>query len=299
MQTNRPSDAETVDRTLRLMRQPLAGFVREMTAKAVEDGGLVEEAIDGAVREIGYGKRITELDTRILLKFMGRVWNPVFWDKPGKPGRAYATELHFFSNAQAHQHDAKTFDARRFVDTAMRLLVECGIDVPDELQALHRDCCGSEPPFEAEVGIETKGGGAMGVEDLIRERTTILEERLAHLSTAVTHGNDTLVALLKRSGRKTDEPGRSETRQEECTDRQAAMIFRRLLDLGVDTADDDAVGDALDDQRFDGSHIKTWCQRRYTKGEAASKIRVLNRKVSNQPELTEAGPRVHGSTRPR
>lgn len=212
---------------------------------------------------------------------MERVWNPVFWDKPGKPGRSYATELHFFSNAQAHQHDAKTFDAGRFVDTAMRLLVECGIDVPDELQALHRDCCGSEPPFEAE---ETKGDPAIGVEDLIRERTTVIEERLAHLSTAVAHGNDTLVALLERSGRKTSEPGRSETRQEECTDRQAAMIFRLLLELGVDTADDDAVGDALDDQRFDGSHIKTWCQRRYTKGEAANKIRALNRKVGNRSE---------------
>ena len=282
MHSTRPSDAEIVDRTLRLMRQPLAGFVQEMTA--VEEG-LVD---DGKIREIGYGKRITELDTRVLLKLMERVWNPVFWDKPGKLGRSYATELHFFSNARAHLHDAKTFDARRFVDTAARLLVECGIDLPDDLQALHRACCGSEPLFEAEVGIETKGDGAVGVEDLIRERTTVLEERLAHLSTAVAHGNDTLVALLERSGRKTGEPGRSETRQEACTDRQAAKIFRLLVELEVDTADDDAVGDALDDQKFDGSHIKTWCQQRYTKVEAFNKIKALNQKVSNRKESNQS-----------
>ena len=137
------------------------------------------------------------------------------------------------------------------------------------------------------MGLRPKGDGAIGVEDLIRERTTVLEERLAHLSTAVAHGNDTLVALLERSGRKTGEPERSETRQEACTDRQAAKIFRLLLELGVDIADDDAVGDALNDQRFDGSHIKTWCQQRYTKVEAFNKIKALNRKVSSQSEITE------------
>ena len=46
------------------------------------------------------------------------------------------------------------------------------------------------------------------------------------------------------------------------------------------TADDDAVRDALDDRGFDGSHIKTWCQERYTKAEAAKKIKALIRKVS-------------------
>ena len=53
-----------------------------------------------------------------------------------------------------------------------------------------------------------------------------------------------------------------------------------LLELGVKTSDDDAVGDALDDQGFDGSHIKTWCQQRYTKMEADKKIKELLRKVS-------------------
>ena len=284
MHSTRPSDAEIVDRTLRLMRQPLAGFVQEMTANAVE--GLADDAIDGAVREIGYGKRITELDTRILLKLMERVWNPVFWDKPGRLGRSYATELHFFSNARAHLHDAKSFDAGRFVDTAMRLLVECGIDMPHDLQALHRACCGSDPPFATEAEVETKGNGEIGVEDLIRERTTVLEERLAHLGTAVAHGNDTLAALLERGERKTSEPGPSEARHEACTDRQAAKIFRLLVELGVNTADDDAVGDALDDQRFDGSHIKTWCQQRYTKVEAFNKIKALNRKVSESRDGT-------------
>ena len=110
-----------VDCTLRLLSQPLAGFVQEMTAKAVTEGLTDENTIDGAVRDIGRGKQVTELDTRILLKLMGRVWNPVFWDQPGMPGRSYATELHFFSNARSHQDDAKTFDAGRFVDTAMRL----------------------------------------------------------------------------------------------------------------------------------------------------------------------------------
>lgn len=287
MNSTKPSEAEIVDRTLRLMRQPLAGFVQEMTAKAVEEGLVDGDAIDGAVRDIGYGRQIAELDTRVLLKLMERVWNPVFWGQPGKLGRSYATELHFFSNARAHLHDAKTFDAGRFVDTAMRLLVECGIDLPDDLQALHRACCGSEPLSEAEVGIATQGNGVVGVEDLIRERTTVLEERLAHLSTVVAHGNDALSTLLERSGGKTGEPGRSETQPEACTERQAAKIYRLLLELGVATADDGAVGDALDDQRFDGSHIKTWCQQRYTKAEAFNKIKALNRKVSSRSEITE------------
>ena len=124
MHSTRPSAAETVDRTLRLMRQPLAGFVQEMTAKAVTEGLADENTIDGAVRDIGRGKQVTELDTRILLKLMERVWNPVFWNEPGKLGRSYATELHFFSNARSHQHDAKTFDAGRLVDTALSRLTD-------------------------------------------------------------------------------------------------------------------------------------------------------------------------------
>ena len=110
--------------------------------------------------------------------------------------------------------------------------------------------------------------------------TTVIEERLAHLSSGVAHGNETLAVLLERIGRKANEPGQSETRQEACTDRQAGAIFRLLLELGVSTADDAAVGDALDDRGFDGSHIKTWCQQRYTKVEADKKIKALNRKVS-------------------
>ena len=268
------------------MRQPLAGFVQEMTAKAVEEG-LADDAIDGVVREIGYGKGITELDTRILLKVMERLWNPVFWDKPGKLGRSYAAELHFFSNARAHLDDRKTFGAGRFVDTAMRLLLECEIDLPDDLQALHRVISHSEPPTEIEAEIGTEGHDETGIGDLIR-RTTVIEERLAHLITAVAHGNDTLAVLLERGGRRTSEPGRSETPQEACTDRQAAKIFRQLLELRVDTVDDDAVRDALDDQRFDGSHIKTWCQQRYTKMEAANRIKALNRKVSESRRGTVA-----------
>ena len=244
--------------------------------------GLTDEAtIDGAVAQIGYGKQIAELDTRVLLKLMERVWNPVFWDRPGKPGRSYAGELLFFGNARSHQDDQKTFDAGRLVDTAMRLLIECGVDLPDELQALRRTTgCGSEPPFHTQPEVETEGNGATGVEDLIRDMTTVLEERLANLSAAVVHGNETLAVLLERGGRKAGEPGQSETRQGACTDRQAGAIFRLLLELGVSTADDDAVGDALDDQGFDGSHIKTWCQQRYTKAEADKKIKALNRKVS-------------------
>ncbi len=273
--------AVIVDRTLRILSQPLAGFVQEMLAKAVAEGLADENTIDGAVRDIGRGKQITELDTRILLKLMERVWNPVFWNEPGKLGRSYATELHFFSNARSHQHDAKTFDAGRLVDTAMRLLIECGIDLPHDLRTLHDATrSGSRPPIKTKSDNETKGTSATGVEDLIRGRTTVIEERLAHLSTAVAHGNETLAVLLERGGRKTSEPGQSETRQEACTDRQAGAIFRLLLELGVSTADDDAVGDALDDRGFDGSHIKTWCQQRYTKVEADKKIKALNRKVS-------------------
>ena len=275
------SAAEIVDRTLRLLRQPLAGFVQEMTAKAVTEGLTDENTIDREVAQIGHGKKIAALDTRILLKLMERVWNPVFWHEPGKLGRSYATELHFFSNARSHQHDAKSFDAGRLVDTAMRLLIECGVDLPDDLKALHDATrSGSRPPIKTKSDDETGGNGATGVEDLIRDMTTVIEERLAHLSTAVAHGNETLAVLLERGGRKASEPGPSETRQEACTDRQAGAIFRLLLELGVSTADDDAVGDALDDRGFDGSHIKTWCQQRYTKVEADKKIKALNRKVS-------------------
>ena len=263
------------------MREPLAGFVQEMTAKAAGEGLTDEETIGGAVAQIGYGRQVAELDTRILLKLMERVWNPVFWNKPGRPGRSYAGELLFFSNARSHQDDQKTFDAGRLVDTAIRLLIECGVDLPDELEVLHRDTrCGSEPPYETEPEGETEGKGATGVEDLIRDRTTVLEERLANLSAAVAHGNETLAVLLEGGGRKTSEPGQLKKSQGGCTDRQAGAIFRLLLELGVSTADDDAVGDALDDQGFDGSHIKTWCQQRYTKVEADQKIKALNRKVS-------------------
>ena len=289
MPSDRFSDADIVDRTLRLMRQPLAGFVQEMTARATEEG-LADGAVESAVREIGYDKRIDELDTRILLKLMVRVWNPVFWDTPGRLGRSYATELHFLSNARAHLHDAKTFDSGRFVDTAMRLLVECGVDSPDELQALHRTArFPSEPRPKTEV--EIRGNDAIGVAELLRERTAAIEERLAHLSTAVAQGNDVIAVLIERRGRETSETGRSEARREACTDPQARKIFHLLLKLGVNTADDDAVGDALDDRRFDGSLIKTWCQQRYTKLEAIKKIKALNRKVSESRDRT-IGPRA-------
>ena len=185
------------------------------------------------------------------------------------------------SNARSHQDDQKTFDAGRLVDTAMRLLIECGVDVPAELPALYRDTRqGAERSIAAEPELAPERKGSTGIEDLIRSLTTVLEERLANLSTAVAHGNESLAVLLERAGRKTSEPGTSGPRQEACTDRQAGAIFRLLLELGVSTADDDAVGDALDDRRFDGSHIKTWCQQRYTKEEADKKIKALNRKVS-------------------
>lgn len=277
------SDAEIVDRTLRLMREPLAGFVQKLTAEAVEEGLTDESNIGGVVAQIGYGKPIAKLDTRILLKLMERVWNPVFWSRPGKPGRSYAAELLFFSNARSHQEDQKTFDKKRFVDTAVRLLLECEIDLPDELQDLHRTCTAlgdSKPPFETEPEVEAEGKDTTGVEDLIRDSTAVLKEHLDDLNAAVVRGNETLAVLLERGRRKTSEPGPSETRQEACTDRQAGAIFRLLLELGVKTSDDDAVGDALDDQGFDGSHIKTWCQQRYTKMEADKKIKELLRKVS-------------------
>ena len=260
MLSTRPSVAEIVDRTLRSIREPLAGFVQEMTAKAVAEGLTDQDTIDGTVNKIGYGRQIAELDTRILLKLMEKVWNPVFWNKPGRLGRTYAAELHFFSNAQSHQHDPKTFDAERLVDTAIRLLIECGVDLPDDLQALRRaNRRGSEPPFETEPEVKPEGKGATRVEDMIHDMTTVLQERLAHLSVAVARNNETLAVLLERTGRKTSEPEQSESRQAACTDRQAGAIFRLLVELGVSTADDDAVGDALDDRRFDGSHIKTWC----------------------------------------
>lgn len=276
-------DAEIVDRTLRLMREPLAGFVQKLIAEAVKEGLTDESNIGGVVAQIGYGKPIAKLDTRILLKLMERVWNPVFWSRPGKPGRSYAAELLFFSNARSHQEDQKTFDKKRFVDTAMRLLAECEIDLPDELQDLHRAALGdSKPPSETEPEVEAEGKGATGVEDLIRDSTAVLKERLADLNAAVVRGNETLAVLLdlERGRRKTSEPGPSETRQGACTDRQAGAIFRLLLELGVKTSDDDAVGDALDDPRFDGSHIKTWCQKWYTKMEADKKIKELNRKAA-------------------
>ena len=100
MHPTRLSDAEIVDRTLRLMREPLAGFVQNMTAKAVGEGLTDENTIDAAVAQIGYGKQIAELDTRTLLKLMERVWNPVFWDTPGRPGRSYGGELLFLGSAQ-------------------------------------------------------------------------------------------------------------------------------------------------------------------------------------------------------
>ena len=275
------SDTEIVDRTLRLMREPLAGFVQKLIAEAVREGLTDESNIDAVVAQIGYGKPIAKLDTRILLKMMERVWNPVFWTKPGKAGRSYAAELLFFSNAQFHQEDQKTFDTERFVDTAMRLLVECEIDLPDALQDLHRATLGNlKPPSETEPDVEAEGKNVVGVENLIRDSTAVLKERLDNLNAAVVRCNETLTVLLER-GRKMNEPGPpSETRQAACTDRQAGAIFRLLLELGVKTSDDDAIGDALDDQRFDGSHIKTWCQQRYTKMEADKKIKELNRKVS-------------------
>ena len=77
MLSTRPSVAEIVDRTLRSIREPLAGFVQEMTAKAVAEGLTDQDTIDGTVNKIGYGRQIAELDTRILLKLMEKVWNPV------------------------------------------------------------------------------------------------------------------------------------------------------------------------------------------------------------------------------
>ena len=286
MSSSIPTDAETVQRTLRLMREPLAGFVRESIAKAVEEDLADESTIDGVVAQIGYGKPTAELDTRILLKLMERVWNPVFWNKPGKPGRSYAAELLFFANALFHQEDQKTFDKVRFVDTAMRLLNECGVGLPDELRSLHDALCGSKPPLKAVPEVETEGKGATGVEDLedlIRDRTTILTGHLADIGAAVDRGNEILAELLERGRKKTSEQGPSET-QEACTEPQAKAIYRLLLELRVNTSDNDDVGDALDDPRFDGSLIKTWCQQRYTKLEAGEKIKALKRKVERVSE---------------
>ena len=77
-------------------------------------------------------------------------------------------------------------------------------------------------------------------------------------------------------------PERSEARREACTDRQAGAIYAVLMRLGVSTADDDAIRDALDDSEFDGSLIKTWCRKRYTKDEADKKIRALNRRIDSR-----------------
>lgn len=274
MSSNRPSDADTVHRTLRLMRAPLANFVRERIAKAVTEGLTDESIIDGVVAKIGYGKPIDELDTRILLKLMDRVWNPVFWKRPGKPGRSYAAELLFFANALSHQEDQKTFDKSRFVDTAMRLLDECEVDLPDGLRSLRDALCGSKPPFETEPEVEIEGKGATRIEDLIRDRTAVLEELLAGLGARVTE------FLERRARAGEQEP--SEARQEACTEPQAKAIYRILLELGVETRDDDAVRDALDDPEFDGSLIKTWCQEKYTKSEADKKIKAMNRKVERE-----------------
>ncbi len=263
------------------MREPLAVFVQETTEKAVAEEVIDEGTVNEALHKVAFGKKIAELDTRTVLKLMERMWNPVFFDKPGKLGRSYVAEVHVFANEWAHpRHRPQTLDAERLVDTARRLLIECGVDLPDEVQALYRATRrDSEPPVETEPEVESEGNGAAGVEDLIR-RFTVLDERLANLSAAVAHGNDTLAALLERPGYRTSQPGHLEPPPEACTDRQAAKIFRLLVELEVNTADDDAVRDALDDRGFDGSHIKTWCQERYTKAEAAKKIKALIRKVS-------------------
>lgn len=284
MSSSIPTDAETVQSTLRLMREPLAGFVRESIAKTVEEGLADEGTIDGVVAQIGHGRSTAEMDTRMLLKLMERVWNPVFWNKPGKLGRSYAAELLFFANAVFHQEDQKTFDKVRFVDTAMRLLTECGINRPDEFQSLHDVLCGSKPPSKMMPDVETEGDGETGVEELIRDRTAVLAERLANIDAAVDRGNEILAELLKRDERNKIGQGPAETRQEACTDRQAGAIFGVLLELGVNTSDDDAVRGALDDPRFDGSHIKTWCQQWYTKSEADKKIKSLKRKISDRDD---------------
>lgn len=138
MRSTRPSDAEIVDRTLRLTREPLASFVQEMIAAAVKEKPADENKLEDAVAQIGRGKQIAELDTRILLRLMERVWRPVFWDRPGKLGRSYAGELLFLSDARSHQEDRKTFGAERFVDTALRLLDECDVAPPDDLRDLRR-----------------------------------------------------------------------------------------------------------------------------------------------------------------
>ena len=266
---------------MRMMREPLAGFVQEMTARAVAEGLADQDTIDGRVTEIGYGRPIADLDTRILLKLMERVWNPVFWDKPGKLGRAYAGELLFFCNARAHQQDESTFDAERLVDTATRFLNKCTIDLPGDLRALRRVTRRHSEP-ETEPGGNTEEQDATRVEYLIRDRTSALEKRLADVSAAVIEGNETLAALLQRVGRKLSEPERSEVRREACSDRQAGAIYAVLMRLGVSTADDDAIRDALDDPEFDGSLIKTWCRKRYTKDEADKKIRALNRRIESR-----------------
>ena len=282
MPSTRPAPAaDIVYRTLMSMREPLAVFVQKMTEKAVAEEVIDEGTVNEALQKVAYGKKIAELDTRTVLKLMERMWNPVFFDKPGKLGRSYAAEVHVFANEWAHpRHRPQTFDAERLVDTARRLLIECGVDLPDDLQALYRATRrDSEPQVETEPEVESEVMAAAGVEDLVR-RFTVLEERLANLSAAVAHGNDTLAALLERPGYRTSQPGHSEPPPEACTDRQAAKIFRLLVELEVNTADDDAVRDALDDRGFDGSLIKTWCQERYTKAEAAKKIKALIRKVS-------------------
>ena len=183
---------------------------------------------------------------------MELMWNPVFFDKPGKLGRSYAAEVHVFANEWAHpRHRPQTFDAERLVDTARRLLIECGVDLPDDLQALYRATRrDSEPQVETEPEVESEVMAAQAVEDLVR-RFTVLEERLANLKRGSSSRNDTLAALLERPGYRTSQPGHSEPPPEACTDRQAAKIFRLLVELEVNTADDDAVRDALDDRGFD------------------------------------------------
>lgn len=301
MPDNRPSLslASIVHRTLGSMREPLAVFVQEAIKQAVANGVVNESTVNEAIEKLAYGKKITELDTRTILKFMERVWHTVFFYKPGQSGRMYATEVRVAANKWAHpQHRPQTSDADdagRFVDTARRLLIECEIDLPDEIQALYRATRrDSEPLVETEPEIESEGSSEAGFEDLV-QRFTVLDERFADLSRTVAHGNDTLIALLERRGHRTSQPEHPEPSPEACTERQAAMIFRLLVaDLKVDTEDDAAVRDALDDQEFDGSRVKAWCQKRYTKAEAIKKIEALMRKASEQdsepPDLDDEIP---------
>ena len=131
---------ERVGKSLELLRDGLAPFVRrEVTAK-VRAGAVRMDAIRRFTEDPRLAnKPFGDWDAAALLKLMWDTWNDVFRDTLGFIERSLVSELRDWRNKWAHQERFVSDDADRALDSVERLLTAIAAPQADEVARIKRE----------------------------------------------------------------------------------------------------------------------------------------------------------------